>query len=165
MNLSPILDGKRMTMEVDAVIEPSELDARAEVQYGSPLCIKGMIKQNAGGILLSAQIQAEFVLACDRCLKEVRYAQDIETTVRLSASDEQSWEDELDLHPITDGSIDLVEIATSALMQELPMQILCEEGCLGLCPTCGEDLNTQECTCEPEEPTDHRFDVLKELLK
>lgn len=39
-----------------------------------------------------------------------------------------------------------------ALLAELPALPVCSEGCKGLCPECGEDLNTAQCTCGRTEP-------------
>ena len=49
------------------------------------------------------------------------------------------------------------------ILQEILVQPLCGEDCQGICPSCGKNLNTEECNCEKE--TDSRFDILKELLK
>ena len=78
-------------------------------------------------------------------------------------ADNVSWEDDYDSFIIENDEIDLIEIATLEIVQEIPIQPLCDEDCLGLCPYCGKNLNVEECDCEPE--TDSRFDILKELLK
>jgi len=46
----------------------------------------------------------------------------------------------------------------------LPMKPLCSEGCKGLCPVCGTNLNRNTCDCKPvwEDP---RFAALRELRK
>lgn len=37
------------------------------------------------------------------------------------------------------------------IMAELPPLPLCRPDCRGLCPRCGANLNTEVCTCSPEE--------------
>ena len=43
-----------------------------------------------------------------------------------------------------------------------PIRPLCRPDCRGLCPTCGADLNTAECTCD-RSPSGGQFDALKKL--
>jgi len=42
---------------------------------------------------------------------------------------------------------------------------LCREGCLGRCPTCGQNRNLGNCACPPaEEPGDPRLAALRKLF-
>ncbi|MEE0776702.1 MAG: DUF177 domain-containing protein, partial [Bacillota bacterium] len=40
----------------------------------------------------------------------------------------------------------------------------CREDCKGLCPSCGQNLNNKECSCD-KSPIDPRLAVLADLLK
>ena len=60
--------------------------------------------------------------------------------------------DELDLAP---------EIAEQIALG-IPLKPLCSEGCKGLCPHCGIDLNTGTCDCTPE-PKQSKFSALKDF--
>jgi len=46
----------------------------------------------------------------------------------------------------------------------LPMKPLCQNGCQGLCATCGTNLNRTTCDCQPHWD-DPRLAVLKALKK
>jgi uncharacterized protein len=47
----------------------------------------------------------------------------------------------------------------------VPEYSLCNEGCRGICPRCGTDLNTGSCSCEPEsDPRWAGLDKLKATL-
>ncbi len=48
------------------------------------------------------------------------------------------------------------------LVLAVPMRPLCREGCEGLCPVCGKDLNSGNCGC-PQTVEDPRFSALKQL--
>jgi uncharacterized protein len=48
------------------------------------------------------------------------------------------------------------------LLLELPMKPLCRPDCLGLCPRCGTDRNSDPCDCRDE--ADERLAKLKSLL-
>jgi uncharacterized protein len=49
------------------------------------------------------------------------------------------------------GEVHLSEIACEQIFLEIPYQPLCQEGCKGLCPKCGKDLNLSSCECVKEE--------------
>ncbi len=46
----------------------------------------------------------------------------------------------------------------------LPLVPLCKKDCLGLCPTCGTDLNTAPCSGHADE-SDSPFSALQQLLE
>ena len=53
--------------------------------------------------------------------------------------------------------------ARDALALALPTQIVCREGCLGLCAVCGETLNHAEPGHAHESAPDPRWAALREL--
>ncbi len=44
-------------------------------------------------------------------------------------------------------TIQLDDVVLENLLVSLPIKVLCQEGCRGLCPQCGKDLNVGECDC------------------
>jgi uncharacterized protein len=59
--------------------------------------------------------------------------------------------------------LDIAEVVRQALLLEIPMHLLCKPDCLGLCPTCGQDLNAGPCGCLPAD-VDARWAELSALL-
>ena len=60
------------------------------------------------------------------------------------------------------NEIDLLELAAEQILLTLPMRILCDEACAGLCPTCGANRNAgTACDCQPE--IDPRWQALASL--
>ena len=43
--------------------------------------------------------------------------------------------------------IDLKDCLVEQILLSLPMRIICNPDCLGLCPECGKNLNTGKCQC------------------
>ncbi len=163
MNLSQVLNGKRMTLNIDVRYEPIELENDHGIRYLSPLIINGIIRKTGDSIRMNLNIKTEVAAECARCLSDAVFPVDMEAEVNLLTEDSISWEDDYDGFVIKNEEIDLKEIASLEILQEIPVQPLCSEGCLGLCPGCGKNLNEGPCGCEKE--TDSRFDILKELLK
>jgi uncharacterized protein len=46
-----------------------------------------------------------------------------------------------------DCVIDLSEAVRDTIILEVPMRIVCQETCRGLCPQCGVNWNQKECNC------------------
>ena len=58
--------------------------------------------------------------------------------------------------------LDLTEAIHQYAMLATPMKPLCREGCAGICPTCGHNLNQGPCGCLPQE-VDPRWSELNKL--
>lgn len=127
--------------------------------------------RTASGVLVDARARGTVTLECIRCLNpavqsiEVSFRDefhsriDVNTGVPLPKPDEDDpfFLDELHL-------ADVGEALREYSLLELPMQPLCRPDCRGLCPTCGTDLNVEQCSCA-ETSVDERFEALRALLK
>jgi len=93
--------------------------------------VSGELVKTSRGFMLSGTVRGEAKLRCSRCLKpfEVRFFEAPE--------------------------LDLAELAGEQLQLAVPMKPLCHNGCPGLCPRCGADLNLGRCACAPG--TDERW--------
>ena len=112
----------------------------------------------ADGLVVRGSITADVVLRCNRCLTEIPY--------EAAASVTQAYglpSDEDILMIESDGSIDLGPVLHDELSLAIPLVPVCKESCAGLCPTCGNDLNTNPCDGHPEESSSP-FAVLQNLL-
>ena len=58
--------------------------------------------------------------------------------------------------------IDLGGYLRELIAMSLPIKVLCSEGCKGLCPNCGVNVNLEECSCK-DNWVDPRFAVLRNL--
>jgi uncharacterized protein len=59
--------------------------------------------------------------------------------------------------------IDIDLLVREELLLAAPVQVLCQQGCKGICPTCGADRNAAACDCGSAE-IDPRWAGLKELV-
>jgi len=56
----------------------------------------------------------------------------------------------------------LEDVLREQILLEVPLKAICREDCKGLCPNCGKNLNSGQCSCaEPIE--DPRWNALKEI--
>jgi uncharacterized protein len=71
--------------------------------------------------------------------------------------------DEIDAEPFDGKTIDLDPVIREQVLLALPVTVLCREECRGLCATCGQDLNEQDCGHAEENEIDVRFAKLKDI--
>jgi uncharacterized protein len=116
-----------------------------------------------GGIEVTAVVSAPWVGECRRCLEPVggELRCEVREMFRPRREDEPPDEDD-ETYPLGVDHLDLQPLVRDALLLELPIAPLCRDGCRGLCPTCGADLNQGPCSC-PAGPGDPRWSALDAL--
>ena len=112
-----------------------------------------------GGVIARGHVTAPWEGECRRCLVAVGgelRCQVLEVFERSHDPDQT--------YPLLGDQLDLEPLVRDAVMLELPQAPLCREGCLGLCPSCGADLNEGGCGCEAEvgDPRWASLDVLRQ---
>lgn len=134
-----------------------------------PLTWQVDLTNTGDAVLVTGTVEGNLTTACARCLESVTFpvVGEIEGYYLLTGEDEvpeDMEEDEFDVLP-EDKKIDLASLIQAALLVEVPLIPLCKDDCQGLCPTCGVNLNTESCDCDPEanDDTENPFAVLKNL--
>jgi uncharacterized protein len=118
------------------------------------------------GILVRGSLGFHVTLSCARCLAPQPL--DIRVEVAELFQDPTKREDDDEDDPgyelIDDlTAIDLSTLARDALIVDLPVRVLCDEACEGLCVECGADRNLTDCGHRPEAAPDPRWAKLTEL--
>ncbi len=145
--------------EVEELELPKDFFGKVEVQV--------LLEKTKDHILLRTSLSVHKHCECDRCLKQfdreffneyhMFYIHDI---INKHLYDE-------DVVTVIRKDQDFIDISNDVreyAMLAIPMKNLCKEDCKGLCPRCGKDLNTEQCTCEIEK-IDPRWLALKEIFK
>jgi uncharacterized protein len=110
-------------------------------------------------------------LVCSRCADPYPFANPSAFHVRFRPRPEASTEneeveitdeDELDVEFYSGPAIPLRELALEQVQLSLPMKPLCDESCLGLCPTCAVNRTREKCSCN-ESVVDERWGALADL--
>ncbi len=122
-----------------------------------------------GGCRVSGSFAYKALVPCSRCLAEVPFSG--ETSFRLNyypaSAAPLEEEAEIPLEETEDlyGDEDHVtgeKLVAQQIYLELPEKVLCREGCRGICPQCGADLNVGPCSCPLN--TDPKWSGLTGLL-
>lgn len=132
----------------------SEGNLRDDAWLEAPFEVRLSIRNGGDRLILEGHFEAQLRMVCGRCLKEFQTLGfiPIEEQMLLTqqvAQDAAEDEDDPDreLEVLEGDTIDVTALVRENLLSQLPMKPLCTEECLGLCPTCGVDLNLGECDC------------------
>lgn len=157
----------RATFEIPA----SELD-RDEVANLGTATIDVNARQGdiEGEYVADGTVQFTADLGCSRCADPYPIAHSSAFHVRFRprpAASEENEEveitdsEELDVEFYSERAIPLRDLALEQIQLSIPMKPLCDENCLGLCPTCGAN-RREGCSCETSV-TDGRWGALKDI--
>lgn len=122
---------------------------------------------NAGYcILLTGKISVSLALNCARCLDPFSY--NLQTSFFETYYDQEKGlpknaDNSEEFIPFQGNHIDIEPEVIKAILLALPIRVLCDPACKGLCAQCGTNLNVETCSCEQED-FDPRMLKLKELL-
>jgi uncharacterized protein len=122
---------------------------------------RARVTRTPQGLLVEAQMHANYLAECGRCLIEFEQPLDIDFTELYVFTGQAVSETDLKLPE--DGKIDLAPLVRDFMLLEVPINPLCTPECKGLCSICGENL-TETPHSHEEEMIDPRMAVLKELL-
>jgi uncharacterized protein len=144
----------------ETVVGPIEIEMDLErVDASHPLVVQVRLESLVAELLARGTVAYSAVLQCNRCLAERTERGQVAFTQLYSREPAE------DTQPITrDGQIDLEPAVRDEVSLALPLAPLCKEDCLGLCPTCGTDLNTAPCSGHADE-IDSPFSALQQLFE
>jgi len=122
-----------------------------------------ILPQADNGALVRGSLKGSVTLSCDRCMADFVMAIDETFDIFEQLPDGEDFDDE----PRIRKESGQLQLNVGAILWEefavtLPVKPLCSEGCKGMCPNCGKDLNKENCQCEQDEG-DERLAVFRNL--
>jgi uncharacterized protein len=146
--------------------------AREEVAGAGQASIKTEVAKGdgPGDYVADGTVSFTADLECARCAEPYPFAITSPFHVtfrpRPEASSEEeveiTAEEELDVEFYSERTIPLRDFTLEQIQLSIPMKPLCDESCLGLCPTCGANLASGKCSCN-EGVTDERWGALQSI--
>ena len=163
LGLSKIIDCPGASLPFSTSVDLSDLRYGLSYPVSEPVLAEGTVRNTAGVLVMQGSLHTMIHGICDRCAGEfdrkIEFPIDVVLVTEL-ASEEN--EDER-VFPLEGDSADLDDIVRTVFVLNLDSKLLCREGCKGLCPRCGKNLNDGPCNCRKE--LDPRFAALKQLLE
>ena len=165
-----------LPLELD--IPAGVIDYAPDVRQTGTLHVKGAadrIEEHGGtreivvDIRVRARCRGMFELLCARCLNPIGHHADLrfDLIFRPADADAVSGEraitvDETEIGYYEESGLLLEDVVREQVLLSLPGRTLCTPDCKGLCPSCGQNLNSASCNCE-KAPADPRWNALAGL--
>ncbi len=151
-------EGRRLDLSV--AIDPFELADETYPVEPERVPVRLDISRTTGdGYALRLRFEAALDGPCMRCLEAARPSFSVDGR-EISQPGEG---EELESPYVIRGVVDLRAWARDAMALTLPAKIICRPDCAGLCPVCGENLNTAGLQHHHEPEPDPRWAKLSEL--
>jgi uncharacterized protein len=171
-------DLEREAIDFDLQLAPGAIDFGEEATQRGPLDAAGLAevlhehrgpKDIVADIRLRGRFAGRFEVPCARCVEpvEIPLAADYDLIFRPTEADCEAPErsittPETEIGYYLEDSLSLEDVLREQVLLSLPVRTLCKPDCKGLCPRCGENRNSQTCSCEVG-PSDLRWEALSGL--
>jgi uncharacterized protein len=154
------------------------LDLGPDARQITPLKASGraqLVEEHEGrrrtiqDIRVNGKLRTRLELPCARCLDPVIYDvnRDFDLLYRPQGSDTSREElsvtaAEAEVSYYQGEGLLLNDVVREQVLLAVPLKVVCRDNCKGLCPHCGKNLNTEQCSCT-EPVADVRWAALKDL--
>ena len=164
-DLNSFLDGDEYSYQLEGELDSEQLMG-SDIRIIDPIKFNGEIFKVDGTMHLRVDIKYSYESKCDRCLKptmnEISTVLSGELKEKNGKHDDEDEFDEI-IYYEKNNLLNLKVYIWSQVVSSLPMKILCNDDCKGLCFKCGVDPNIQSCDCM-KNVIDPRLEKLKELF-
>ena len=127
------------------------------------------VKKVGEEVFVKGRIKTLLSFVCSRCLVPFEFPVDSEFDLvylpeELEVAKEELDSDDLNISFYYSRKLDLKEVVLEQLNLTFPVKPLCSENCQGICPVCGKNINSGDCSCVTKD-SDTRLEKLKIFLK
>ncbi len=155
----------------DKVYPAAAFCASDDYRVVEPVALGFDIYKDKDQFRVVGEVRTTLELPCSRCLEPFRLPVDSHFELRYQPAGHHAGESEREVREedfsaafYQNDEIDLEQLMREQFELALPMKPLCTAECLGLCPSCGTNLNRGTCECK-REWEDPRLQALKQFQK
>jgi uncharacterized protein len=155
-----------------ADIPAGEIEFDSKLKQATALHTEGvasLLSHSVGDVRVQGDLDVHIDAVCDRCLEAVKFPiRRHFDLVYLPASEAvEGGEEEIEGAGVDVGfyeghGLELNDVLREVVLLDLPMQVVCDEACKGICPLCGQNRNQRDCNCRTKAEDD-RWNKLKSL--
>jgi uncharacterized protein len=142
----------------DVELPAGEIEFDNQIKQVAALRAKGvaeLLNNSLGEIRVKGDLAVSMEAPCDRCLETASLPVERPFDLLYYPADElelRGGEDELEKEAsevayYEGGRLELNDILREVVLLALPMRVVCSDACKGICPTCGQNRNVQDCGC------------------
>jgi uncharacterized protein len=127
------------------------------LSFQEPLDIRMSLYKAGDRFILEGKLNGVIEARCDRCLDSfgrvldsafrIFFARPLKETTKM---DVEILDEDVEIDFIRDEEVELDGIIREQVYLSLPIKCLCSDHCAGLCPSCGGNLNKEQCKCRGE---------------
>ena len=162
IDLESLLEGGCERVSLDESLDFSGETLDGVFPFTTPVRVRGEIVNRAGIVTMCAAAEGTMRFVCDRCAAKAE--RQLRVPMEHILVSELQSEDDADRYIlVSDGKLDLSQLALEDVFLSLPSKLLCKEDCKGICPQCGKNLNEGPCGCKKE--VDPRLAALLDLFE
>lgn len=160
----PLKLGVEKTVQIQLYLPPLHLAGQDYNFVPDQVMARLSVNYVGQGYAVSLGFECRLEGICWRCLEKANLDMSIEVDdffeTGLPPVEDIGEEGEASPWYAENGVLTVSAWARDAVAEKLPLKILCQPGCRGLCAQCGVNLNLVECGCK--QPVDFRWDKLRE---
>lgn len=153
------------------VYRPEDLNPVDErISLSGPATVGGKVRHAGNEVFVNGHVETRAQVECDRCLQPVEIPVNTDFALEYVTGSEyeaaravELTEAEMSIAVFDGEAIDIDEIVKEQVVLTVPTRMLCREDCKGICPECGADRNSGECSCSTND-IDPRWAALKKLI-
>ncbi|WP_018249684.1 YceD family protein [Orenia marismortui] len=142
--------GTQLTAQLDISLDEMSIHGR-QISFDNPAKLDLTVINSNDQYIITGKVELLVELPCSRCLED------------FSMPLEFDFDFQVDKSAVDNDHIDLSQEILDGIRLHLPMKAACREDCKGLCPSCGINLNEEECDCIMHK-VDPRLAKLSKLL-
>ncbi len=159
LNVSRLRRETGAAEKFDFVLE--QLSDLEGCEINDPVHIRGVVYNTGETIKIEAKVETVVKTQCDRCLEPVSLNMDFIFTEDYAdeADADTNSNDNSELLSLEEDMIDLKKAVEENIQLNLPMRVLCNDDCPGICPKCGQNLKIKKCDCS-DKFIDPRLEAL-----
>ena len=139
---------------IEESLKPEELGLH-DSAYVSDILARLNLDRHDPYLDFKISLKAKLHLDCDRCLDPFEYDLSAEGPMIYilgkSPRGEEIDDSDVAYIPLGTRDLDISDVLRDLLVLSRPPLCICKEDCLGLCSSCGANLNLETCGCRKSE--------------
>jgi len=125
-----------------------EIPAFEAYSFPDPIAADLVVRRSGRGVAVVGTLVGTVSSDCARCLEPAPYPFDLAVDERFD-TDDVVIDPLAESNVLVDGKLDVLDLARQLIDSALPMILVCDEACPGLCTVCGSRIPPGG-PCHPE---------------